>query len=66
MKYKVTFAMNYCETTEIELDREDIQGKTEGEIEALVEELAWEQIQKYSSYDAEKIIQIECDAESKK
>ena len=58
MKYEVCFAMSHCEITEIELDEEDIEGKSEGEIEALVESLAWEQIrQECTSYEADEIIE---------
>lgn len=59
MKYEVNFAMCHCEITEVELDEEDIQGKTEDEIEALVEEIAWQQIrQECTEYDAEEVIEI--------
>lgn len=58
MKYEVTFAMCHCETTEVELDEEDIERKSEGEIEALVESLAWRQIrQECTEYDADEIIE---------
>lgn len=58
MKYEVCFSMCHCETTEIELDEEDIKGKSEGEIKALVESLAWKQIrQECTEYDAEEIIE---------
>lgn len=59
MKYEVCFSMCHCETVEIELEAEDIEGKEEGEIEELVESLAWRQIQlDCPSYDAEDIIEI--------
>lgn len=58
-KYEVNFAMCHCETTVVELEEEDIEGKTEGEIEALVEEIAWRQIrQECTEYDAEEVIEI--------
>lgn len=58
MKYKVCFLMNRYEITEIELDEEDIEGKSEGEIEALVESLAWRQIrQECTEYEAIGIIE---------
>lgn len=51
--------MCHCESTIVELDEEDIEGKTEGEIEALVESLAWRQIgQECTSYDAEEIVDM--------
>lgn len=59
-RYEVCFSMCHCEYTNVELDEEDIKGKTEGEIEALVESLAWRQIrQECTSYDAEEIVEIE-------
>lgn len=59
-KYEVCFAMCHCESTIVELDEEDIEEKTEGEIEALVESLAWRQIrQECTSYDAKEIVEIE-------
>lgn len=59
MKYEVNFAMCHCEITEVELDEEDIQGKTEDEIEALVEEIAWQQIrQECTEYEPDEIIEI--------
>ena len=59
MKYEVCFAMCHCEYTEVELDEEDIKEKSEGEIESLVESLAWRQIrQDCTEYDAEEIIEI--------
>ena len=58
-KYEICFAMCHCESTNVELDEEDIKGKTEGEIEALVESLAWRQIrQECIEYEAEEIIEI--------
>lgn len=59
MKYEVCFSMCHCETVEIELDAEDIEGKEEGEIEALVESLAWRQIRyECTEYEAEDIIEM--------
>jgi hypothetical protein len=59
IKYEVCFAMCHCEYTNVELDEEDIEGKTEGEIEALVESLAWRQIkQECTEYDPDEIIEI--------
>lgn len=60
MKYEVTFSMCHCETVEIELDVEDIKEKSKDEIEALVENLAWDKIRKEcGEYDAEEIIEME-------
>ena len=59
MDYEVTFSMCHCETVKIELDAEDVEGKSEGEIEALVESLAWKEIRRScTEYDAEDIIEI--------
>jgi hypothetical protein len=59
MKYEVCFAMCHCEYADVELDEEDIEGKSEEEIKVLVESLAWEQIeQECTEYDAEEIIEI--------
>lgn len=59
MKYEVCFAMCHSETVEIELEAEDVEGKEEGEIEALVESLAWKQIRREcTEYDAEDIIEM--------
>lgn len=58
-KYEVCFAMCHSEYTNVELDEEDIKGKTEDEIEALIESLAWRQIrQECTEYEAEEIIEI--------
>lgn len=58
-KYEVSFAMCHCESTTVELEEEDIKDKTEGEVEALVEEIAWRQIQQEcTAYDPEEIIEI--------
>lgn len=60
MKYKVTFTMCHCETTEVELDEEDIEGKSEGEIEALVESLARRQMrQEVTEWEAEDMLEME-------
>ncbi len=60
MKYRVVFSMCHCETTEVELDEEDIEGKSEGEIEALVESLARRQIrQEVTEWEAEDMIEME-------
>lgn len=59
-KFEVCFAMCHCEYTEVELDEEDIEDKTEEEINYLVERIAWKQIrQECTEYDAEDIIEIE-------
>lgn len=59
MKYEVNFSMCHCESTVVELEEEDIKDKTEGEIEALVEEIAWRQIrQECTAYDPEEVIEI--------
>lgn len=58
-RYEVFFQMCHYEYTEVELDEEDIEGKTEGEIEALVENMAWRQIRREcTGYEPEKIIEI--------
>lgn len=58
-KYEVCFSMCHCEYTTVELDEEDIEGKTEGEIEALVEDVAWRQIRREcTGYEPEEIIEI--------
>lgn len=60
MKYEVCFSMSHCEYIKIELDEEDIEGKTEGEIEALVESLAWDKIRRdVTEWEAEELIEIE-------
>ena len=59
MKYEVCFSMCHCETTKVELDEEDIEGKSEGEIEALVESLARRQIrQEVTEWEAEDMIEM--------
>ena len=59
-RYEVCFSMCHCEYTNVELDEEDIEGKTESEIEALVEDLAWEQIRReVTDWDPEEIVEIE-------
>ena len=45
-KYEVCFAMCHCEYTTVELDEEDIEGKTEDEIKVLVRKQAWYQIRR--------------------
>lgn len=58
-KFEVGFAMCHCEYTSVELDEEDIKDKTEGEIESLIEEIAWRQIQQECpAYIPEEIIEI--------
>lgn len=58
--FTVTFSMCHCEQTEVELLPEDLEGKTEEEIETLVENLAWKQIRKEcTGYDPEDLIEIE-------
>ena len=59
MKYEVCFSMCHYEYTEVELDEEDIEGKSKEEIEVLVKRLAWKQIrQECTEYDAEEIIEM--------
>ena len=59
-RYEVCFSMCHCETTTVELDEEDIEEKSEEEIKALVENVAWEQIQQeVTEWDPEEIIEIE-------
>ena len=58
--FTVTFSMCHCEQTEVELLQEDLEGKTEEEIETLVENLAWKQIrEECTEYDPEDLIEIE-------
>lgn len=58
-RYEVCFSMCHCESTIVELDEEDIEEKTEGEIEALVEDLAWVQIRReVTECEPEEIIEI--------
>ena len=58
--FTVTFSMCHCEQTEVELSQEDLEGKTEEEIETLVENLAWKQIRKEcTDYDPDDLIEIE-------
>lgn len=58
MKYEVCFAMCHSETVEIELEAEDVEGKGEGEIEALVESLAWRKIRcECTEWEADEIIE---------
>lgn len=59
-KYEVCFAMCHCEYTTVELDEEDIEGKTEDEVKALVRKQAWYQISREcTGYEPEEIIEIE-------
>lgn len=59
MEYEVVFSMCHCESTTVRLEEEDIEGKYEGEIEALVESLARRQIrQECPSYDVDDIIEM--------
>lgn len=58
--FTVTFSMCHCEQTEVELSQEDLEDKTEEEIETLVENLAWKQIRKEcTDYDPDDLIEIE-------
>ena len=59
MEYEVVFSMCHCESTMVRLDEEDIEGKSEEEIEALVESLARKQIrQEVTEWEAEEMIEI--------
>lgn len=59
MEYEVCFSMCHCETTVVTLEEEDIEGKTEDEIEILVERLAREQVrQEVTEWEAEDIIEM--------
>ena len=59
-RYEVCFSMCHCESTNVELDEEDIEGKSEKEIEVLVEDMAWEKIRReVTDWDPEEIIEIE-------
>lgn len=58
-KYEICFAMCHCEYTTVELDEEDIEGKTEDEIKVLVRKQAWHQIRRECrEYEPEEIIEI--------
>lgn len=59
MKKIVNFAMCHNEEVEIELDDEDLKGMSEGEIDSLVESMAWRKIKEECPYyDADEIIEV--------
>ena len=56
MKYEVTFAMCHCETAIVELEPEDIEGLSEKEIYALVEEEGRKTVVSESGFDVDSMI----------
>lgn len=46
MKYEVTFSMCHCESTIVQLDKEDVQNLSDIEIKNLIEEIARIQIER--------------------
>lgn len=58
-KYEICFAMNHAEYVDIELDEDEVKGKTESEIEAIVRKLAWNAIrQECTEWEADDLIEI--------
>ena len=58
MKYEVIFAMCHCESALVELEPEDIEGLSEREIDALVEEEGRKIVAANSSFDIDEIVEI--------
>jgi hypothetical protein len=58
MKYEVTFAMCHCETAIVELEPEDIEGLSEDEIYALVEEEGRELVTRESGFDVDEMVEL--------
>lgn len=58
MKYEVTFAMCHCETAIVELEPEDIEGLSENEIYALVEEQGKKLVTSESGFDVDEMIEL--------
>lgn len=56
MKYEVTFAMCHCETAIVELEPEDIEGLSEKEIYALVEEEGRKIVVTESGFEVDSMI----------
>ena len=58
MKYEVTFAMCHCETAIVELEPEDIEGLSENEIYALVEEEGRKIVTIESGFDVDEMVEL--------
>ena len=58
MKYEVTFAMCHCETAIVELEPEDIEGFSEEEIYALVEEKGRKIVTTDSGFDVDEMVEL--------
>lgn len=58
MKYEVTFAMCHCETTIVELEPEDIEGLSESEIYALVEEEGRKIVVIESGFEVDEMVEL--------
>ena len=58
MKYEVTFAMCHSETAIVELTPEDIDGLSENEILALVEEEGREIVTDDSGFDVDEMVEL--------
>ena len=58
MKYEVTFAMCHCETAIVELEPEDIEGLSENEIYALVEEEGRKLVTCESGFDVDEMVEL--------
>ena len=58
MKYEVTFAMCHCEMAIVELEPEDIEGLSEEEIYALVEEEGRKLVTRESSFDVDEMVEL--------
>lgn len=56
MKYEVTFAMCHCETAIVELEPEDIEGLSDKEIYALVEEEGRKIVVSESGFEVDSMI----------
>ena len=58
MRFEVTFAMCHCETAMIELEPEDIEGLSETEIYALVEEQGRKIVTTESGCEVDELVEI--------
>ena len=58
MKYEVTFAMCHSETAIVELEPEDIEGLSEDEIYALVEEEGRKLVAYESGFDVDEMVEL--------
>ena len=58
MKFEVTFTMCHCETAVVELEPEDIEGLSENEIYALVEEQGRKIVTTDSGYDVDEMVEL--------